>query len=184
MVAGLGNPGKQYDKTRHNAGFCALDYLAGETGVRVAQSKFEALCGQGEIAGEKVLLMKPQTFMNLSGRAVAKAAAFYKIPPEHCIILFDDISLPPGRLRIRAEGSAGGHNGIKSIIGEIGPAFPRIKIGVGERPRREIDLADWVLGRLTGEEQKTIEARYPDILGAAEHIIRGDIAGAMSRYNG
>lgn len=184
MVAGLGNPGKQYEKTRHNAGFCALDDLAARTGVQVVNSKFEALCGQGTLAGEKVLFLKPQTFMNLSGNAVAKAADFYKIPPQNCIILFDDISLVPGRLRIRAEGSAGGHNGIKSIISHLGAAFPRVKIGVGERPSQETDLANWVLGRLTEAEQKKIEARYPDILGAVECIVQGDIAGAMNRYNG
>ena len=148
LIVGLGNPGRQYEGSHHNAGFLALDHLAKELGCEVARAKFQALTGQAALGGRKVLLMKPQTFMNLSGRAVAKAASFYKIPPEHCIILFDDISLAPGRLRIRAEGSAGGHNGIKSIIGELGPAFPRVKIGVGERPRREIDLADWVLGRL------------------------------------
>ena len=163
IIVGLGNPGKKYEGTRHNAGFAALDHVAEKWGVRVT---------------------KPQTFMNLSGDAVRKAADFYKVPPERIIVLFDDISLAPGRLRIRKTGSAGGHNGIKSIIGNIGQDFPRVKIGVGEKPRPEYDLADWVLSRLTQAEKKAVEARYDDICGALELMMKGQFDTAMSRYNG
>ena len=162
IIVGLGNPGKKYEGTRHNAGFAALDHVAEKWGVRVTKAKFDALTGTGTAAGVKVLLMKPQTFMNLSGAAVRKAADFYKVPPERIIVLFDDISLAPGRLRIRKTGSAGGHNGIKSIIGNIGQDFPRVKIGVGEKPRPE----------------------YDDICGALELMMKGQFDTAMSRYNG
>ena len=184
IIVGLGNPGKKYEGTRHNAGFAALDHVAEIWGVRVTKAKFDALTGTGTAAGVKVLLMKPQTFMNLSGDAVRKAADFYKVPPERIIVLFDDISLAPGRLRIRKTGSAGGHNGIKSIIGNIGQDFPRVKIGVGEKPRPEYDLADWVLSRLTQAENKAVEARYDDICGALELMMKGQFDTAMSRYNG
>ena len=184
IIVGLGNPGKKYEGTRHNAGFAALDHVAEKWGVRVTKAKFDALTGTGTAAGVKVLLMKPQTFMNLSGDAVRKAADFYKVPPERIIVLFDDISLAPGRLRIRKTGSAGGHNGIKSIIGNIGQDFPRVKIGVGEKPRPEYDLADWVLSRLTQSEKKAVEARYDDICGALELMMKGQFDTAMSRYNG
>ena len=184
IIVGLGNPGKKYEGTRHNAGFAALDHVAEKWGVRVTKAKFDALTGTGTAAGVKVLLMKPQTFMNLSGDAVRKAADFYKVPPERIIVLFDDISLAPGRLRIRKTGSAGGHNGIKSIIGNIGQDFPRVKIGVGEKPRPEYDLADWVLSRLTQDEKKAVEARYDDICGALELMMKGQFDTAMSRYNG
>ena len=184
IIVGLGNPGKKYEGTRHNAGFAALDHVAEKWGVRVTKAKFDALTGTGTAAGVKVLLMKPQTFMNLSGDAVRKAADFYKVPPERIIVLFDDISLAPGRLRIRKTGSAGGHNGIKSISGNIGQDFPRVKIGVGEKPRPEYDLADWVLSRLTQAEKKAVEARYDDICGALELMMKGQFDTAMSRYNG
>ena len=184
IIVGLGNPGKKYEGTRHNAGFAALDHVAEKWGVRVTKAKFDALTGTGTAAGVKVLLMKPQTFMNLSGDAVRKAADFYKVPPERIIVLFDDISLAPGRLRIRKTGSAGGHNGIKSIIGNIGQDFPRVKIGVGEKPRPDYDLADWVLSRLTQTEKKAVEARYDDICGALELMMKGQFDTAMSRYNG
>ena len=169
IIVGLGNPGKKYEGTRHNAGFAALDHVAEKWGM---------------IRDKRVLLVKPQTFMNLSGDAVRKAADFYKVPPERIIVLFDDISLAPGRLRIRKTGSAGGHNGIKSIIGNIGQDFPRVKIGVGEKPRPEYDLADWVLSRLTQAEKKAVEARYDDICGALELMMKGQFDTAMSRYNG
>ena len=135
IVAGLGNPGKKYEGTRHNTGFAALDHLAQQWGVQVTKAKFDALTGTACVDGTKVLLLKPQTFMNLSGVAVQKAADFYKVPAQRVIVLFDDISLAPGRLRVRPAGSAGGHNGIKSIIAAVGQEFPRVKIGVGERPR-------------------------------------------------
>ena len=169
IIVGLGNPGKKYEGTRHNAGFAALDHVAEKWGVRVTKAKFDALTGTGTAAGVKVLLMKPQTFMNLSGDAVRKAADFYKVPPERIIVLFDDISLAPGRLR---------------IIGNIGQDFPRVKIGVGEKPRPEYDLADWVLSRLTQAEKKAVEARYDDICGALELMMKGQFDTAMSRYNG
>ena len=184
LIVGLGNPGPKYEKSHHNAGFLALDHLAQQLGCPVTRAKFQALTGQAELCGHKVLLMKPQTFMNLSGDAVRKAADFYKVPPERIIVLFDDISLAPGRLRIRKTGSAGGHNGIKSIIGNIGQDFPRVKIGVGEKPRPEYDLADWVLSRLTQAEKKAVEARYADICGALELMMKGQFDTAMSRYNG
>lgn len=184
IVVGLGNPGKKYEGTRHNTGFAALDHLAQQWGAQVTKAKFDALAGTASVEGAKVLLLKPQTFMNLSGVAVQKAADFYKVPAQHVIVLFDDISLAPGKLRVRPAGSAGGHNGIKSIIGNIGQDFPRVKIGVGEKPRPEYDLADWVLSRLTQAEKKAVEARYDDICGALELMMKGQFDTAMSRYNG
>ena len=183
IIVGLGNPGKKYEGTRHNAGFAALDHVAEKWGVRVTKAKFDALTGTGTAAGVKVLLMKPQTFMNLSGDAVRKAADFYKVPPERIIVLFDDISLAPGRLRIRKTGSAGGHNGIKSIIGNIGQDFPRVKIGVGEKPRPEYDLADWVLGRFSAEDKKAVEGRWDDLEKACQLIMEGKLGEAQNRYN-
>ena len=184
IVVGLGNPGAKYDNTRHNAGFRALEGYCARSGQKIDRMKFKALAGEGMLGGKRVLFLKPQTFMNLSGDAVRKAADFYKVPPERIIVLFDDISLAPGRLRIRKTGSAGGHNGIKSIIGNIGQDFPRVKIGVGEKPRPEYDLADWVLSRLTQAEKKAVEARYDDICGALELMMKGQFDTAMSRYNG
>lgn len=184
IVAGLGNPGERYAGSRHNAGFAALDAAASAWGARIVRSKFSALTDTALLADKKVLLLKPQTFMNNSGEAVGAAAAFYKIPPEHVVVIFDDISLAPGRLRVRAKGSAGGHNGIKSIIAAIGEDFPRVKIGVGEKPRPEYDLADWVLSAPTAADQKTIRARFDDVRGAVELILAGKIEQAMSKYNG
>ncbi len=184
IVAGLGNPGDRYAGSRHNAGFAALDAAASAWGARIVRSKFSALTDTALLADKKVLLLKPQTFMNNSGEAVGAAAAFYKIPPEHIVVIFDDISLAPGRLRVRAKGSAGGHNGIKSIIAAIGEDFPRVKIGVGEKPRPEYDLADWVLSAPTAADQKTIRARFDDVRGAVELILAGKIEQAMSKYNG
>ena len=183
-IVGLGNPGREYAETKHNVGFCVIDKLAEKYEIKVEKYKNKALIGDGMIRDKRVLLVKPQTFMNLSGDAVRKAADFYKVPPERIIVLFDDISLAPGRLRIRKTGSAGGHNGIKSIIGNIGQDFPRVKIGVGEKPRPEYDLADWVLSRLTQAEKKAVEARYDDICGALELMMKGQFDTAMSRYNG
>ncbi len=184
LIVGLGNPGSKYEGTRHNAGFDALDYVAGRWDISVNKSKFDALYGTGTVGGQKVLLLKPQTFMNLSGEAVRKASGFYKIPAERVIVLFDDISLAPGKLRLRKTGSAGGHNGVKSIIANLGQDFPRIKIGVGEKPRPDYDLADWVLSRFTQEEKKAIMARYDDVCGALELIMKGQFETAQSRYNG
>ena len=184
LIVGLGNPGAKYAGTRHNAGFDALDYAARRWGIRVDRARFDALTGTGEAAGHKVLLLKPQTFMNLSGQAVGKAAAFYKVPARNVIVLFDDISLAPGRLRLRKEGSAGGHNGVKSIISQIGQEFPRVKIGVGAKPHPEYDLADWVLSRFTPDERKAMEARYDDVADALEMMMKGQFEAAQSRYNG
>ena len=184
LIVGLGNPGKKYDATRHNAGFMAIDHLAQTLGVKITRAKFDALTATAAFADSRVLLMKPQTFMNLSGGAVYKAVSFYKIPPERVLVLYDDISLAPGRLRIRLTGSAGGHNGIKSIIAGIGDAFPRIKIGVGERASGEADLADFVLSRFSKADTAAMAARFDDICDAAALIIKGNSAGAMNRYNG
>ena len=181
IVAGLGNPGKKYDGTRHNTGFAALDHLAQQWGVQVTKAKFDALVGT---EGAKVLLLKPQTFMNLSGVAVQKAADFYKVPAQHVIVLFDDISLAPGKLRVRPAGSAGGHNGIKSIISALGQEFPRVKIGVGERPRPEYDLADWVLSRFTAQEWAAVTARFDDVCNAVSMIMKGQLSAAQNKYNG
>lgn len=184
LIVGLGNPGAKYAGTRHNAGFDALDWAARRWGIRVDRARFDALTGTGEAAGHKVLLLKPQTFMNLSGQAVGKAAAFYKVPAQNVIVLFDDISLAPGRLRLRKAGSAGGHNGVKSIISRIGQEFPRVKIGVGAKPHPEYDLADWVLSRFTPDERKAMEARYDDVADALEMMMKGQFEAAQSRYNG
>lgn len=184
LIVGLGNPGKQYEHTRHNAGFDALDDCADRWGISVVRSKFDALTGTGSAGGAKVMLMKPQTFMNLSGQAVKKAVDFYKLPPERVIVLFDDISLEPGKLRLRKTGSAGGHNGIKSIIAAIGQDFPRVKIGVGKKPHPDYDLADWVLSRFSAEDEKAIAARHQDIAAALELIMNDQFEPAQSRYNG
>lgn len=183
LIVGLGNPGKKYEATHHNAGFMAIDYLAEKLGVKITRAKFDALTATATHAGAKVLLLKPQTFMNLSGGAVYKAASFYKIPPERVLVIYDDISLAPGKLRIRLKGSAGGHNGIKSIIAGIGDNFPRIKIGVGERAGGEADLADFVLSRFSKADGEALRARFDDICDAAALIIKGDAASAMNRYN-
>ena len=164
LIAGLGNPEAKYEGTRHNTGFAALDYLAGKWGIPVSKAKFQGLWGQGEVDGRKVCLLKPLTYMNLSGDSIAPLAAFFKIPPSHVIVLCDDVTQAPGKLRIRPSGSAGGHNGLKSIIARLGTdAFPRIRIGVGEKPRPDYDLADWVLGKPAGEDKTAIEGRLPDI---------------------
>ena len=184
LIVGLGNPGKQYEHTRHNAGFDALDDCADRWGISVVRSKLDALTGTGSAGGATAMLMKPQTFMNLSGQAVKKAVDFYKLPPERVIVLFDDISLEPGKLRLRKTGSAGGHNGIKSIIAAIGQDFPRVKIGVGKKPHPDYDLADWVLSRFSAEDQKAIAARHQDIAAALELIMNDQFELAQSRYNG
>jgi PTH1 family peptidyl-tRNA hydrolase len=184
LVVGLGNPGDNYQNTRHNAGFLALDAIAKAWNIRVDRKKYDALTGEAVIDGQKILLMKPQTFMNLSGVAVEKAASFYHIPPEHILVLFDDISLAPGRLRIRRKGTHGGHNGIRSIIDYLqSEQFPRIKIGVGERTNPNYDLADWVLSRFTENERKLLNEAVSHCPEIAETILAGNIEQAMSRYN-
>ena len=185
VVVGLGNPGEEYAHTRHNAGFAALDHVAEKWGVRVTKAKFDALTGTGTAAGVKVLLMKPQTFMNLSGEAVRDAASFYKIPPEHVIVLSDDVSLDVGTLRVRAKGSAGGQNGLKNIIYHLNSEdFPRVKIGVGKKPRPDYDLAAWVLGKFPAEDQKAIDKACEDAVNAAACIIAEDCAAAAQKFNG
>ncbi len=184
VIAGLGNPGKKYDGTRHNIGYAALDFLAAEWNIEVRRSIFDALCGNGTAAGHKVLLLKPQTFMNRSGISLLAAAEYYKLPPERVLVLCDDVTLAPGVLRIRAGGSAGGHNGLKSIITFLGEDFPRIRMGVGDKPLAEYDLADWVLGRFTAEEKAEIDTRLPDVAAAALLWMDGKESDAMSRFNG
>jgi len=184
LVAGLGNPGKQYEGTRHNAGFCALDAVAADCGARITRLKFKALVGDGVIAGRRCLLLKPDTYMNLSGQAVTEAMRFYKIPPERVLLFFDDISLPPGKLRVRRKGSDGGHNGVKNIIYLSGQdGFPRVKLGVGAKPHPDYDLAAWVLSRFTEAEQKQMREAYAKCPQIAALIIDGQIDRAMNLFN-
>ena len=184
IIAGLGNPGTQYDKTRHNVGFIAIDYIADKLGVRIDRAKFHALTAEAKIGEVRVLLMKPQTYMNNSGVAIGEAAAFYKIPPERVLVLHDEISFDPGIIRIRRKGSAGGHNGLKSVIAHLASEeFPRVKIGVGKKPNPEYDLADWVLGKLPKEHSDIIDNKREDILGAARLIADGKIDDAMQKYS-
>ena len=185
LIVGLGNPGKEYVGTRHNCGFQAIDILAETLGCKIDKGKFQGLFGQTVYKGKKLFLLKPQTYMNLSGRSVLQMSAYYNIPPERIIVLFDDISLEPGRLRVRAEGSAGGHNGIKSLIHELGSQdFPRVKIGVGAKPHPEQDLADWVLSHFTASEQKAVNAALKPAGEAALCIIEQGVPQAANRFNG
>ena len=183
IVAGLGNPGSKYNNTRHNIGFETLDYIADKNNVSVTKAKFSALYGVWETEGRKVMLLKPQTFMNLSGEAVMQAAKFYKVPAENIIVIFDDVSLDVGKMRIRAKGSAGGHNGIKSIISHMGQDFPRIKMGVGQKPHPDYDLADWVLGKFTESDKKLLADRFEDAHRAVKLMVSGDSQKAMNLYN-
>jgi len=184
IIAGLGNPGTEYEKTRHNAGFLAIDYIASRYNININRLKFKALVAEADIGGIRVLLMKPQTFMNSSGEAVGEAASFYKIPAENILVLHDEISFDAGIIRIRRKGSAGGHNGLKSIIAHLSSdAFPRIKIGVGQKPSPDYDLVKWVLGRFPTEDMKKIEDRFSDILNSSELILSGDIDRAMNKYS-
>ena len=185
LIVGLGNPGKQYERTRHNAGFRAIDLLAQQLGCKIDRMKFQGLYGQTTYNGKKLFLLKPQTFMNLSGRSVLQLSAYYSIPPQRIIVLFDDISLEPGRLRIRADGSAGGHNGIKSIISELGSQeFPRVKIGVGAKAHPEQDLADWVLSTFSASEEKALSAALPHAGDAALCVIDRGVPESANRFNG
>ncbi len=185
LVVGLGNPGAQYQGTRHNMGFLALDAIAETLGVRIDRARFKALVGEGMLAGNRVLFLKPQTYMNLSGESVREAAAFYHIEPENIVVIYDDICLPVGRMRVRGKGSDGGHNGIKSIISQLhSDAFPRIRIGVGERPNPEYDLADWVLSAFTPAEREVLKKAYPIAKEGLEHILKGNVAAAQQRCNG
>lgn len=184
IIAGLGNPGLRYEGTRHNSGFAAVDLLAEKYGIRIGTLKFHALTGTGMIDGEKVLLLKPQTFMNLSGIAVSEACAYYHADPgTDLIVLHDDISLPPGMLRVRTKGSAGGHNGMKSIIESLNTqVFARVKIGVGEKPAG-YDLADWVLGRFSPADRDEMNGAFIRAAGAAADLCRMDAQQVMNRYN-
>lgn len=184
LIVGLGNPGKQYEGTRHNAGFISLDYIADELNVKVNKVKFKSTVGEARISGKRCLLMKPSTFMNLSGQAVTEAMRFYKLSPRQVIVISDDISLDVGKIRIRRKGSDGGQNGLKNIIYLSGSdEFPRVKVGIGKKPHPDYDLKDWVLSRFTDKDKKLLAERLPDIKGAVECIVSGEIDKAMNLYN-
>lgn len=184
IIAGLGNPEKKYEKTRHNIGFDAVISFASKHNIELNKNKFKSIYGEGKINGEKVYVVLPQTYMNLSGDSISELASFYKISAENIIIVNDDISLNPGRLRIRAKGSAGGHNGLKSIINRLGSDnFPRIKIGVGSPEHKDYDLADFVLGKFSDEEIKTLKPVVENVCDAIECIIVSGIDRAMNKYN-
>ena len=185
LIVGLGNPGSKYWNTRHNVGFAAMDALADSLHARVDRVKFQGLTGTAEKKKKKLILLKPTTYMNLSGQAVSAAARFYKIPPERILVMFDDISLEPGRIRVRKEGSAGGHNGVKSIISSLGSqAFPRIKIGVGAKPHPDYDLADWVLSVFPLSQREAMAEVYSRAAEAARAIVTEGCDAAMNRFNG
>jgi PTH1 family peptidyl-tRNA hydrolase len=183
IVVGLGNPGAKYEKTRHNAGFLAVDYIADKLSVKIDRAKFSALIADAEIGKHRVILMKPETFMNSSGDAIHAAADFYKIPPERIIVLHDEISFDAGVIRIRRQGSAGGHNGLKSIIAHEGEGFPRIKIGVGKKPSPDYDLVNFVLGNIPAGDMEKIKGRFEDILSAVSLMLDGKTEEAMNKYS-
>ena len=185
LIVGLGNPGKQYEHTRHNIGFDVMDALAEKYNISISEKKHKALCGKGVINGVKVVLAKPQTYMNLSGESVAELVNYYKMDPEEeMIVIYDDISLAPGNLRIRKKGSAGGHNGIKNIIAHLGTQeFPRVRIGVGEKPAR-MDLADYVLGHFPKEETETMTTAFKDGAAAVVDMMTEGVEAAMNHFNG
>lgn len=185
IIAGLGNPTKEYEGTRHNIGFSVIDKLADKYNISMNEKKHKAICGKGMIEGEKVILLKPQTYMNLSGESIVDAVNFYKVDPEEdVIIIYDDIDLDVGKLRIRAKGSAGGHNGMKNIIAHLGTqVFPRIRVGVGAKPK-DWDLADYVLGRFPKEELPEIEAGRETACEAVKIIVSQGVEAAMNRING
>lgn len=185
IIAGLGNPGKEYEYSRHNAGFLCLDILCNKYGLKTDRLKYRALTCPAMIGGHPCLIMRPQTFMNNSGEAVKLAADFYKIPPDHIIVIYDDISLPTGTLRIRRKGSAGGHNGIKSIIWHLNSdEFPRLKLGVGERNDPDEDLKDHVLGKFSKPDLELMRKTMEKAVEAIPFLLDGDVDGAMNRYNG
>lgn len=184
LIAGLGNPEPKYDGTRHNTGFAALDHLAECWKVSVSKAKWQGLSGIADVDGHKVVLLKPLTYMNLSGQSIAPAAGFYKIKPDHVIVLCDDIAQKPGHIRIRPSGSAGGHNGLKSIISSLGTdGFYRVRIGVGEKPNPQYDLAAWVLGKFPPEDAKAVADRLPDVEAACRLLMDGKLAEAQNKYN-
>ena len=184
IIAGLGNPGAKYEMTRHNAGFLSMDLLSIEEGVDIKKLKHHALCADMTVEGKKCLVMKPQTMMNASGEAIGEAAKYYKVPAENVIVVYDDISLDVGKTRIRRKGSAGGHNGIKSIIAHLGSEnFPRVKVGVGKKPNPEYDLAAWVLGRFPKEQEADLKSALEHATAAVRLIVSGKIDEAMNKYN-
>lgn len=184
IIAGLGNPGAKYEMTRHNAGFLAMDLLAIEERFDIKKLKHHSLVSDVELDGKRCLVMKPQTMMNNSGEAIGEAAKFYKIPPERVIIVYDDISLDVGQTRIRRKGSAGGHNGIKSIIAHLGcENFPRVKVGVGKKPNPEYDLVSWVLGRFPKEQESDLKSALENSTKAVRLIVNDEIDKAMNLYN-
>ena len=184
LVVGLGNMGDQYEHTRHNVGFDVIDQIADHLDIPVQRLKFKALTNTASLGGQTVLLMKPVTYMNLSGEAVAPAASFYKIPPEHILVISDEVSLPPGKLRIRQSGSAGGHNGLKNIISHLHTdQFPRIRLGVGGKPHPDYDMADWVLGKPQGEDRTAVDDAVKRAAQAVECYIKEGPQAAMSKFN-
>lgn len=184
LVAGLGNPGQQYENTRHNVGFRTADALAANAGAEIRRIKFHALTVQAVVGGQGVLLLKPTTYMNLSGEAVGEAARFYKLPTDHVLVISDDVDLPLGKLRLRRSGSAGGHNGLKSIIEHLGgDQFPRLKIGVGGKPHPDYDMADWVLGSFQGQDAKVMEEAVQRAAKAVECLLENGFDKAMNLYN-
>ncbi len=183
IIVGLGNPGKKYENTRHNVGFCTIDYLSAKYGIKVNRLKHKALTGDGNIKGERVLLVKPQTFMNLSGESINEITEWYKLPMENLIVIYDDVDLPVGTIRIRPKGSSGTHNGMKSVIYQLqSDEFPRIRIGIGKAPE-EWDLADYVLSRFSGEEASEIAKSVQRAAEAAAMIIQSGVEAAMNLYN-
>ena len=184
LVVGLGNPGSKYEWTRHNMGFLVVDELAERLSIPVQRLKFKALTNTAVLGGKSVLLMKPTTYMNLSGEAVGQAARFYKIPPERVLVISDDVALPQGKLRVRRSGSAGGHNGLKNIIAHLGSdQFPRVKVGVGEKPNPDSDMVNWVLGTFTGQDRKTMEEAISRAADAVTVLLQHGIDQAMASYN-
>ena len=185
LVVGLGNPGEKYEWTRHNMGFLVIDELADRLDIPVKRLKFRALTNTAVLGGRSVLLMKPTTYMNLSGESVGQAARFYKIPPERVLVISDDVALPQGKLRVRRSGSAGGHNGLKNIISHLGTdQFPRIKVGVGQKPSPDSDRVGWVLGTFTGQDRKVMEEAISRAADAVTVLLQDGIDQAMSSYNG
>lgn len=184
IIAGLGNPTDQYKGTRHNIGYMVMDRLIKSTGIELNRHRFHALCGLGFIGGERVLLMKPLTYMNRSGESIREAVDFYKVDPEDILVIYDDISLEPGLLRIRGKGSAGGHNGMKNIISHLGSdTFPRIRVGIGEKQHPDQDLADYVLGKFSPEEKESVDQALDHAAQAAEMFARDELAEAMNRFS-
>ncbi len=184
IIAGLGNPGFAYENTRHNVGFLAVDHLAEQNHAVFDRTKFQSKCADTVLDGQRVLLMKPETYMNLSGNSIAPAADFYEIDPDHILVLYDDITLAPGKIRVRGKGSAGGHNGMKSIIAMLGTdEFPRIRIGIGEKPHPQMDLADWVLSKISDSDMERISPAIDRATQAASLVLSGDISAAMNQFN-